>query len=238
MERNDTVEKSVRDEFAKLRQQHDHIMYCGVVVDAEPARPHGCRRYSLRIDLAIPVEEIVVHHRGPISPSDDDFRAAVREAFEAARKQLCDVASVQEKKHPPAEPPGPEPPPIERPGSDPPPVERPRDTPPPAEPPRKEPPARAAAILVSSYGLFADPADIAARISAFPALPNVAKEVLTQHLQGLAGSSQTALSLHEAYGAVVVLLLWFWISAFVVLLGAELDAEVERQTGNKRAVET
>ncbi len=239
-------------------------------------------------------------------------------------------------------------------------------------------------VLVSSYGLFADPTDVAARISAFPGLPNVAKEVLTQHLHELAGSSQTALSLgftgallfsvwsasratealliairiaydeteesglvrrnliawlvtaagliaitfglslitvlptwlrrmglpalqtlaaqtlpwlvlvggyviglsllyrhgpnrshpnsrwvtpgalvatfswlvaslgfsayvsnfgryNEAYGAVgavVVLLLWFWISAFVVLLGAELDAEIERQTGNNRAVET
>ena len=31
-------------------------------------------------------------------------------------------------------------------------------------------------------------------------------------------------------GAVVVMLMWFWISAFVVLLGAELNAELELQT--------
>ena len=30
--------------------------------------------------------------------------------------------------------------------------------------------------------------------------------------------------------AVVVMLMWFWISAFVVLLGAELNAELELQT--------
>jgi len=38
---------------------------------------------------------------------------------------------------------------------------------------------------------------------------------------------------NEAYGAVgavVVLLLWFWLSAFLVLLGAELDAEIERRS--------
>lgn len=37
----------------------------------------------------------------------------------------------------------------------------------------------------------------------------------------------------KTYGplaAVVVLLMWLWLSAFVVLLGAELDAEMERQT--------
>ena len=31
-------------------------------------------------------------------------------------------------------------------------------------------------------------------------------------------------------GGVVVLLLWFWISAFIVLLGAEMNAEIEAQT--------
>jgi len=35
---------------------------------------------------------------------------------------------------------------------------------------------------------------------------------------------------YGAVGAVVVLLLWFWISAFVVIVGAVLDAEIEHQT--------
>jgi membrane protein len=38
----------------------------------------------------------------------------------------------------------------------------------------------------------------------------------------------------KTYGAlagVVVLLLWLWISMFVVLLGAEINAEAEQQTG-------
>jgi membrane protein len=39
---------------------------------------------------------------------------------------------------------------------------------------------------------------------------------------------------NETYGtlgAVVVLLTWLWLSSYVVLLGAELDAELENQTG-------
>lgn len=40
-------------------------------------------------------------------------------------------------------------------------------------------------------------------------------------------------SYNETYGsigAVIVLLMWFWLSAFIVLLGAELNAEMEHQT--------
>lgn len=36
--------------------------------------------------------------------------------------------------------------------------------------------------------------------------------------------------IYGSLGAVVVLMLWFWLSSFVVLLGAEINAEMERQT--------
>ena len=36
--------------------------------------------------------------------------------------------------------------------------------------------------------------------------------------------------LYGSLGAVVVLMLWFWLSSFVVLMGAEINAEMERQT--------
>jgi membrane protein len=35
---------------------------------------------------------------------------------------------------------------------------------------------------------------------------------------------------YGSLGAVVVLLMWLYLSAFVVLLGAQLNAEVEHQT--------
>ncbi|PMR75895.1 YihY/virulence factor BrkB family protein [Billgrantia endophytica] len=42
--------------------------------------------------------------------------------------------------------------------------------------------------------------------------------------------------LYGSLGAVVVLMLWFWLSAFVVLLGAEINAEMERQTRHDTTV--
>ena len=35
---------------------------------------------------------------------------------------------------------------------------------------------------------------------------------------------------YGSLGAVIASLMWFWVSAFVVLLGAELNAEMEHQT--------
>ena len=35
---------------------------------------------------------------------------------------------------------------------------------------------------------------------------------------------------YGALGGVIVLLTWLWLSAFIVLLGAELNSEIEHQT--------
>jgi membrane protein len=38
---------------------------------------------------------------------------------------------------------------------------------------------------------------------------------------------------YGSLGGVVVLMLWFWLSTVVVLLGAEIDAEMEEQAGER-----
>lgn len=46
------------------------------------------------------------------------------------------------------------------------------------------------------------------------------------YVRNFANYNQT----YGTIGAVMVLLLWFWLSAFIVLLGASLNCELERQT--------
>lgn len=36
--------------------------------------------------------------------------------------------------------------------------------------------------------------------------------------------------LYGSLGAVIILMFWLWLTAFVVLLGAELDMQIEHQT--------
>lgn len=42
--------------------------------------------------------------------------------------------------------------------------------------------------------------------------------------------------LYGSLGAVVALMIWFWLSAFVVLFGAEVNCEMERQTFNDTTI--
>ena len=35
---------------------------------------------------------------------------------------------------------------------------------------------------------------------------------------------------YGSLGAVIILLLWFYLTAYVILVGAEINAEIERQT--------
>ena len=41
---------------------------------------------------------------------------------------------------------------------------------------------------------------------------------------------------YGSLGAAVGMMMWMWISAIVILLGGELDAEIEHQTGCDSAV--
>ena len=35
---------------------------------------------------------------------------------------------------------------------------------------------------------------------------------------------------YGSLGAAVILLMWFWLTAFIVMVGAEVNSEMERQT--------
>ncbi len=95
MDRTEAVESHIREHIAKLERYYDHIIYCNVVVEAPPGQQHHGQLYDVRIELAIPGEEIVVSHQGPKNKAHRDFYVAVRDAFEAARRQLIEAAERQ-----------------------------------------------------------------------------------------------------------------------------------------------
>ena len=87
---SDAIEAVIREKAAKLDQFHPRIMSCAVVVEVSGRHQHKSKEFVVHIDLKIPGEEIAVnrdHH--------EDIHVALRDAFDAARRQLEDAVRRQ-----------------------------------------------------------------------------------------------------------------------------------------------
>ncbi len=90
MSLSEAAEQAIREKAAKLDQFHDRIMSCRVVVECPHRHKHQGVLYNVRIDLTVPGAELVVK-REP----NEDLYVAIRDAFDAARRQLQDHARRQ-----------------------------------------------------------------------------------------------------------------------------------------------
>jgi ribosomal subunit interface protein len=85
------LDARIRDKAAKLEEFHPRISSCHVTVEESSKHHHQGRQFAVRIDLRVPGREIAVtreHH--------EDVFVALRDAFDAAKRQLEDV--VREKR--------------------------------------------------------------------------------------------------------------------------------------------
>ena len=88
------IDGAVRDAVLRhideLESTYDRITGCHVVV-AQPHRHHRAgRRYSVQIDLIVPGAEIVVNRNHPLDHAHEDVFVALRDSFNAVRRQLED----------------------------------------------------------------------------------------------------------------------------------------------------
>lgn len=91
MEHSAAIEEIIRDKAAKLEEFAGHIMGCRVVVEVPHHHHHGTgNQYQVRIDVTVPGEEIVVNREPPLHEAYKDIHVAIRDAFDAARRQLED----------------------------------------------------------------------------------------------------------------------------------------------------
>ena len=84
---SDFVEKRIYDKVGKLKKYSEKIIFCRVIVTAPPRQHHKGKIYHVSIDIRLPGKKIVVA-RDPGNPSHDNGYIAIRDAFEAARRQL------------------------------------------------------------------------------------------------------------------------------------------------------
>ncbi len=92
MDTSPTVEANIRERAEALEKYFDRIMACRVAVEQSTRRQRKGKLYHIRVDLTVPGREIVVKRDPPEHHAHEDILVAVRDAFDAARRQLEDHA--------------------------------------------------------------------------------------------------------------------------------------------------
>lgn len=93
---SDALEADIRNKTEKLGQYYDKIINCHVVVGAPHRHHRQGNLYRLRIGINVPGKEIVVTRDPGDRNAHEDMYVTIRDAFNAARRQLQDYARVQQ----------------------------------------------------------------------------------------------------------------------------------------------
>ncbi|WP_324780965.1 ribosome hibernation-promoting factor, HPF/YfiA family [Thiobacillus sedimenti] len=87
IEHSDALEVHIREKAQKLETFFEPIMSCRVVVEMPHQHKHQGKVFNVRIDIGVPGSEIVVNR-----DRHEDVYVALRDAFDAAKRQLDDYS--------------------------------------------------------------------------------------------------------------------------------------------------
>lgn len=88
MEPSSAIETRIREKAAKLERFCNRIVGCRVTVEAPHRHHRHGKLYNVRIDLSVPGKDVFVGHSGPLNHAHEDVYVAIRDAFDAAGRQL------------------------------------------------------------------------------------------------------------------------------------------------------
>ena len=92
---SDAVEANIREKASKLEHYYPHIQRCIVVVESQHHSHHQGTLYDVIIEVIVPDKDIVVNQSKHNNQSHEDVYIAIRDAFDAAKRQLEDYARVR-----------------------------------------------------------------------------------------------------------------------------------------------
>jgi ribosomal subunit interface protein len=88
IESSAAVEARIRELAEKLERVFDRITRCEVLVETPHRHQHKGRQFHVRVRLTVPGQEIVSSHDPGIGGAHEDVYVAIRDAFNAAKRQL------------------------------------------------------------------------------------------------------------------------------------------------------
>ncbi|MDE3114857.1 MAG: ribosome-associated translation inhibitor RaiA [Pseudomonadota bacterium] len=92
MDHSDAIEADVRRQAEKLERHFGRIMSCRVVIEAPHKHSRKGRLYRVSVDLKIPGREIAVSNAGPENHAHEDMHVAIRDVFDAVKRQVEEQA--------------------------------------------------------------------------------------------------------------------------------------------------
>lgn len=95
IDKSEAVEAAVREHAEKLDHYCDHITSCRVVIEAPHHHKHKGNIYHISIDITAPGKEIAVSRDPSQHQAHEDIYVTIRDAFNAARRQVKDYVARQ-----------------------------------------------------------------------------------------------------------------------------------------------
>lgn len=94
VEKSDAVEARIAEKVAWLEKHFDRMTHCRVVIEAPHKHSKKGRIYHIKIEIGVPGHApVIVNHEPEQNHAHEDILTAVRDAFDAARRRIDDVAS-------------------------------------------------------------------------------------------------------------------------------------------------
>ena len=90
MDPSPAVEAHIRERVESLSQYFGRIVACNITVESTGRRHRKGKLYHLHIGLTVPGREIIVKRNVPEHHAHEDILVALRDAFNAAERQLQD----------------------------------------------------------------------------------------------------------------------------------------------------
>ncbi|HEX2830525.1 MAG TPA: HPF/RaiA family ribosome-associated protein [Burkholderiales bacterium] len=98
IQRSDAIAGQVRSRARKLEKFFDRIHCCRVAIEAPHHRRTKGNEYRVRVEVSLPGQQLVVTRGEGDHGAYADVYAAIRDAFDAMRRQLEDhVALLRDK---------------------------------------------------------------------------------------------------------------------------------------------
>jgi ribosome-associated translation inhibitor RaiA len=98
LDHSPAIEAAVRKHVDKLKSFNGDIISCRVAIESPHKHQYKGKLYHVVVDVRVPGKEIVVSRAPDDQQAHEDVYVAIRDAFDAARRQIQDYVRIRRGK--------------------------------------------------------------------------------------------------------------------------------------------